>query len=375
MTARTLRILHLTEAFGGGVFTSLTRLASALSARGHEVHLAYSRRAETPDDVASHVAPPVALHELRLARSIDPMADLRGLVAMRRLIRCIDPDILHLHSSKAGVLGRVVARLMRRVETTFYSPRGLSFLQQDHSRPARRLYRIIERGGALLGGTIVACSASERELIAREVRPSRLVLVENAVDVEAIPRHRPNRGAPLLVGIVGRVTYARNVSLFAEMAKRFGPLGARFVWVGGGDAPDTMELERAGVRVTGWMPRPDALALLAGFDIYLHPSRWEGMPIALIEAQVCGVPAVATDVVGNRDVIVDGETGFLGVDADSVASALARLIGDVRLRERMGIRARELALPRFNLDRLVGDLESLYRQAMDAGDAERTLPR
>jgi glycosyltransferase involved in cell wall biosynthesis len=317
----------------------------------------------------------VALHELRLARSIDPIADLRGLVAVHRLIAGIGPDIVHLHSSKAGVLGRVVARLMGRAGTTFYSPRGLSFLQQDQSRVARGLYRMIERAGTLLGGTIVACSASEREIIAREMRPARLALVENAVDVETIPLRHSNAGDALVVGIAGRVTYARNARLFANMAQRFGASGVRFVWVGGGAAPETMELERSGVTVTGWMSRHDALAALSTFDIYLHPSRWEGMPIALIEAQVCGLPAVATDVVGNRDVIVDGETGFLCVDADSMANALGRLIGDAALRERMGARARELALPRFNLDRLVGELEMLYRHAVAARDVRQAQSR
>jgi glycosyltransferase involved in cell wall biosynthesis len=98
-------------------------------------------------------------------------------------------------------------------------------------------------------------------------------------------------------------------------------------------------------------------------DIYLHPSRWEGMPVALIEARVCGLPAVATDVVGNRDVVVHGETGFLCRSTDEMAEALARLVHEPALRRRLGANARERALPRFNLDRLVDELEALYQRA------------
>jgi glycosyltransferase involved in cell wall biosynthesis len=87
------------------------------------------------------------------------------------------------------------------------------------------------------------------------------------------------------------------------------------------------------------------------------------MPEALIEAQVCGLPAVATDVVGNRDVVAHGETGFLCRSADEMASSLARLVHDPALRLRLGARARERALPRFNLDRLVDVLETLYMRA------------
>jgi glycosyltransferase involved in cell wall biosynthesis len=369
MTPKPLRILQLTEAFGGGVFTSLTRLSSGLARRGHEVHLAYSRRAETPADVASHVVPAVQLHEIRLSRSVDLIADLRGWLALRRLIGSIDPDILHLHSSKAGVLGRLVARLSGRHASTFYSPRGLSFLQEDHSERARRLYAVIERASARLGGTIVACSASERDLIEGTITSRRVALVENAVDVEAVLPRRSRQDRNVNVGIVGRITYARNADLFAELSRRFGGPEVRFLWIGGGDESAKGMLTRAGVNVTGWMARADALAAMRDLDIYLHPSRWEGMPVALIEAQVCGLPAVATDVVGNRDVVVDGQTGFLCRSPDEMATALERLVREPQLREQMGARARALALPRFNLDRLVGDMEALYMSSLARSDS------
>lgn len=92
-----MRILHVTEAFCGGVFTSLTRLSSGLAARGHDVHLAFARRPETPTDVASYVHASVTLHELPLVRAISPIADLRGVFAVRRLVRRLRPDIVHLH--------------------------------------------------------------------------------------------------------------------------------------------------------------------------------------------------------------------------------------------------------------------------------------
>jgi hypothetical protein len=104
-----MRILHVTEAFCGGVFTSLTRLSSGLARRGHAVHLAFARRPETPADVAAYVDPAVVLHELPLVRSISPVADLRGVFAVRRLLNELRPDIVHFHSSKAGVLGRAAA--------------------------------------------------------------------------------------------------------------------------------------------------------------------------------------------------------------------------------------------------------------------------
>jgi len=361
---RPLRILQLTEAFGGGIFTSLTRLATVLAQRGHEVHLAYSRRDQTPDDVAAHVSAGVVLHELAMGRAIDPRADWRGFVTVRRLLATLEPDIVHLHSSKAGVLGRAAARAAGLAARTFYSPRGLSFLQEDHSLLARAAFQAIEWTATRLGGTVVACSASERALIDSRLHPRHVALVENAVDVDAIPVHVPRIDGKVVIGIVGRITYARNADLFAALARRFAAPGVEFRWIGGGEAAERAALEQAGVEVTGWMSRHDALAAMASLDIYLHPSRWEGMPVALIESQVAGLPAVATDVVGNRDVILPGITGYLGHDLETMAAPIARLLHDRDLRARMGARARAEALPRFNLDRLGDDLERLYAAAL-----------
>lgn len=360
-----LRVLQLTEAFGGGVVASVTRLSSGLAARGHEVHLAFARRQETPRDVAALVHPAVRLHELPLVRSISPVSDARGFLLVRRLLRSLDPDVVHLHSSKAGVLGRMAAWSLRRSGRVFYSPRGLAFLQEDYSRHARALFARLEWGMARLGGTVVACSRSEAELLLTRVRAPRVVLIENAVDVAAVPEHRPSDDGLVRIGIAGRITYARNSELFATVARANAAPGVSFRWIGGGSPDDEARLVRAGVEVTGWMHGNDAVRALSELDIYLHLSRWEGMPIALIESQVAGLPAVATDIIGNRDVVTHGETGFLHAQFEDISRSLALLTNDPALRRRMGRRARELALRRFDVARMVDEYEALYRGATE----------
>lgn len=358
--SRRLSILHVTESFTGGVFASVTGLVNGLAERGHDVHLAFARRAETPTDVADHVHPSVSLYELDLVRSIDLRADWRGLGAIRNLLRRIEPDIVHLHSSKAGVLGRIAARLRGCAHKTFYSPRGLSFLQEDHSPRRRKLYEKIEWAVAQLGGTVVACSSSELELVRTRIRPRRCSLVENAVNVGIVVPRTPRADGRLRVGVVARVAFHKNPPLFARLARGVAAPNVDFIWIGGGEAAGAAMLAEAGVRVTGWLPRKDVMREIAALDIYLHPTLWEGMPIALIEAQVCGLPAVVRDAPGNRDVVVHGETGYVGRDYDELAAHLARLLGDATLRARMGARAREIGLARFNLPRAVDELELLY---------------
>lgn len=358
-----LRILQISETNVGGTFTSVTRLSNGLASRGHEVHLAVSCLRDTSIDVRSYLSPAVVLHELQLVRQINPRRDFAGFLAIRRLIRELTPDIVHLHSSKAGVLGRAAAWSTGDAARMFYSPRGLAFLQEDSSPRARNLFRMIEWAFSKLGGTVVACSASEEALVRDHIRPRRIALVENAVDTAFVPRHQERTDGLVRVGIAGRITHARNPTLFAELARRHAGPQTRFVWVGGGEEDDARRLAAAGVEVTGWKTRADALVEMSRLDVYLHPSLWEGMPIALIEAQTAGLPAVATDIIGNRDVIREGETGFLRADVAGLDEALGRLIADRGLRERMGASARARALARFDVGRMVDEYERLYASA------------
>lgn len=359
-----MKILQMCESFGGGNFSSVTQICNGLAARGFTVHLAFSRRAETPPDLAACVHPAVVMHELRMTRQINPLKDARSLLETLALMRRVKPDIVHLHSSKAGFIGRVAALLLARSRAVFYSPRGLSFLQQDVSGTKRRAYLALERMASHLGGTVVACSRGELEQVRDNLPASRAVLIENAVDVTLIPPKAAHEEPAVRIGTAGRVTAARNPRLFAAIARRLRAPGVQFVWIGGGDAEDARRLEDAGVIVTGWLARAQALEHLSALDIYLQTSLWEGMPVSVIEAQVAGIPAVVTDILGNRDVVRDGETGYVCASEARLVERLEELIGSDEARARMGARSRELSILRFGLDRLLDELLAAYRAAL-----------
>ena len=112
--------------------------------------------------------------------------------------------------------------------------------------------------------------------------------------------------------------------------------------------------------IAGWLPRAGVYAELAMVDIFVLPSLWEGMPLALIEAQVAGLPAVVSNVVGNRDVVIDGETGFVCDSDQEFITKTRLLIDDADLRLKMGQAAREMAAKRFSVERMHREMMAVY---------------
>ncbi|MBR8123356.1 glycosyltransferase [Burkholderia multivorans] len=369
------KIVHIAEAFGGGVLSMLTQLANHAAAAGIDVTVLHAIRAETPSDFPSLFRPDVKLVYVDMAREVDVKHDLRSLRALVAHLRRYDPKVIHLHSSKAGVLGRVAARIATPHAAVFYSPHGLSYLRRDVSRMKQYAYLGFEQIAARIGGTVVACSASELGEIKQRVRARSAVLVENGVDVTAIPQRRPRDDGKIVVGMSGRASFQKNHEAFARLAQKLQHADVEFLWIGGNAAEIPDPAERRAVVCSGWVTRARALELTSGMSIYVQTSRWEGMPVALIEAQIAGIPAVVTDVIGNRDVVIHGVTGYVASSEDDMAAYVAKLRDDRQLREQMGTAARTLAMQRFSMSEIFRQWHALYGLNTDKTDGVRVDTR
>lgn len=350
-------IVHVVESFGAGTLAMVSAIANRQVQAGHVVTVIHSLREETPANWRALFDARIGFVQLPMGRAIKPGADWR---AGRRLVaelKRIRPDIVHLHSSKAGALGRI-ASVFYRGPRWFFSPHGLSFLQRAEGRLKNTVFLLIEKLLARIPVTFIACSPSEAEQI-RVNLTERVVVVNNAVDLAAIPAATGNDSI-VRIGTVGRVALARNPELFASIAEALRQEGIEFVWIGGGDESGEQALQQAGVRLTGWVDRAEALRQLATLDIYIQTSRWEGLPVAVIEAMAAGLPVVATNVVGNRDLVKNGENGWLANDRDDFLARLVPLIESRAERQRLGAQAREFAQARYSLDTMMESLDRVY---------------
>ncbi|MDE2290586.1 MAG: glycosyltransferase, partial [Elusimicrobia bacterium] len=302
-----------------------------------------------------------------MTREIHPALDLAALRSLMRLFAERRPHVVHAHSSKAGILARLAARAAR-VPRVLYSPRGYGFLMEDRTALSRALYRWAERAASRIG-VVAAVSASEAELARRVAWAREVVVVPDAYLGPTPPPPRPHAG--LVVAAAGRLTFARRPEAFVRLARALrGRGGVRLVWVGDGELRGAFEDERRALGVetalelTGWLSPAEVSEALSCADVFVHFSRWEGLPNAVLEAMAHGLPVVASDVPGNRDLVADGRTGLLAEDEAALAERVGRLLDDPALRARLGAAGRERVAAEHSLERLAGRLADLYRAGL-----------
>jgi glycosyltransferase involved in cell wall biosynthesis len=307
------------------------------------------------------------------ARKMDVRSAAVLFREVRRSVREYEPAVVHLHSSFAGAVGRLAMQSIRSINKTFYSPHGFAFLRKDVSATRRKFFALVERCLHLVGGTMVLVSQSERQAAFKALSPHRLYVLENAVDVSALPE-TPERGEHIMVGTAGRVTYAKAPWKFAALADSLAG-SADFIWVGGGIEQEVGAwLSTEVVNVTGWQSEEDAVRYIASLDIYVSTSLWEGMPLAVLQAQALGIPCVVSNCVGNIDIVQHGETGYIASTEAQLRSYIVELIEDKALRERLGARAKDYARERFNSQNLGPKSFDLYWSVQEKTKAGNGVP-
>ena len=371
MSSRPRILLLVTLAETGGAQTYVGALTSGLVDR-FDVTVAAYGAGPVRDAARAAGARFIPLRHVR--RSVSPR-DLIGLVELVRLMRRARPHIVHASSSKAGVLGRIAARLAG-VPIRAYTVHGWAFSAYGGARSSW-LYRVAERTVRPLTTVTICVSESEREAgIAAGVCNARTtVVIHTGIDPTSRPLAQPAAAGMPTIASVGRLQAPKDaISLLRALALLDGEFRAALIG-GGPDLPAAeAELRRLGLAevVTLSGERDDVPTILASSHIFVLSSRSEALPVSILEAMAAGLPVVATRVGGVPELVVDGETGLLvpPVDPRALALALQRLVDDPELRARLGAAGRARVEQHFRLDSFLEAHLGLYRRAL----AERRLP-
>ena len=356
-----MKITHIVEASATGTLAMTTLLANAQVRQGVSVDVIYSRREETPVNIEGQFDPSIKLIQIQMCYAVEKFKSI-GLI--REELRRTAPDVVFMHSSFAGFLGRLAGLLILPNTRFFYIPHCISFMREDVNRLKKLFFIGFEWIGALKQSTYLACSRSEQILISACIPFRECVLVENAVEDLPAPNN-PSDGV-LLAGTasivtVGQIRLQKGPIEFANIAlqiKRKMP-NLIFRWVGDGEDDARQALVDAGIEVTGWVSKADVLDYLRSSTVYLSASRWEGMPVSLIEANYAKLPVVAAACSGNVDVVRHGETGWLFHSESEAASQVLSALADPVGTEKIIQQAYNEAQKRFGLERYVSDMRDL----------------
>ena len=316
-----------------------------------------------------------------LVRRVAPSNDWRALNELTRLFRERTYHIVHTHTSKAGLLGRIAAR-RAGVPAVVHTPHGHVF-DGYFAKPVTRLFIACERYAARRTDSLIALTQRDLEehLAQRIGFPEQWTAVFSGIDFgpfeEARQRRETTRAAfgirtdEILIGGVGRLEHVKGFTYFVEAAKLVAEAlpEVRFVHAGDGSlAPALREQARPlGPRFAFLGLRNDIPELMAALDVLVLPSLNEGMGRVLLEAAAAETPVVASYVGGVPDIVRDGETGYLVPPAEprAIAEKVLVLARNAAARHRMGALARERVVPHYSLEQMVERIEALYGTLID----------
>lgn len=378
-------LMVITEADLGGAQRHVLDISRHFIGKGHQVVVAVGGDHRELLDAAAQLSPAVPTLRVRaLTREIHPTRDIRALVQLIRIIRTIKPDVVHCHSSKAGVIGSIAGRLAGA--TVVYTAHGFAF-REDRSRWVRWLYRVIERIATWFRHRVIAVSRSDAEVaVAHGVVPAqKMTTIHNGIDTtiadtmltrdDARTELSAWCGVPLynkkIVVSIANLYSAKNIPLLLrafEFVVRREP-EARLMVIGDGEERPACEriiaatpaLQRT-VFLVG--KRQSAARMLRGADVLALSSTKEGLPYVILEAKLAGVPIVATRVGGVPEF---GEDHDLRLVVPHSPEMLAEQIVHV-LRD--GASASRPLPVRFTLDGMAAQIERLYEELLQV---RRTL--
>jgi glycosyltransferase involved in cell wall biosynthesis len=374
----------------GGPALHVAYLSSGLRERGYDTTLVAGSLAvgeESMADVAEHLGVSIVTVP-DLHREISPLRDLRAVYHVAGLIRELRPQILHTHTAKAGTIGRLAAVLAGDAAPPIVVHTFHGHVLRGYFGPLRsNLFRLLERWLARRTTALVAVSPEVRDdLVALGVAPAeKFTVVRLGIELqervgsldgdgEGLETRRLLGIAPdrFVVGWIGRMTAVKRTDDVLLAVRRLRDRGVDAVLCMVGDGPDRETAERRArqlgiVRDSLFLGyQEDVAPYYAAFDALILPSANEGTPVSVIEALAGGRPVVATEVGGVPDVVRDGVDGFLVEpgDVDAMADRLAQLAADADLRRRMGAAGSASVRERYSVERLLGDVDALYRSLL-----------
>lgn len=358
-------VIHVIESFSGGsldVVRALTGIKQ-IDAQPVRHKVIHGWRVDSPSDPHAGFDATVELIAWpHVTREIRPVKDLCALVSLVKILKGQPAGaVLHLHSSKAGFLGRLAVMMPGCQFSTVYTSHGVAMLRQDIGESKKRLYARLERLAACQGGKVIACSGLEQQVFAAAGVKAKII----ANGVQDFPGLSEFTKLHRIVA-VGRLTEAKDPHFFVQLANAAQQEGLEleFVWVGDGHLAPVLQDQP--VRLTGWLAQAQVIEQFRQAQLLVSTSLWEGLSLAALQAMGAGVPLLIRRGTGNNDLLT--QEGFaLGFDAPTEAmNHIKVLLANPEKLRSMGQRARAAFLQHYTIEAMQQNYVAVYRQVLAA---------
>lgn len=370
-----IKILYILEATSGGTQKHVVDIAKRIDKSEFQIDIVYSifrnkHFIEESDSIFNK------MYGLPIKRGA-ALSDVKYILKIHKIIKQNNYDIIHCHSTKAGFVGRL-ASLISRHPNVIYSPHGFMFCD-TRIKSRRLLYLKLEKYLGYITKKLIAVSGSERDLALQHniVPNKKIITLYNSIDPadfsdytykNQIQEKLENANSEIILGTVGRLYYQKDPITLIKSFKLVNDKFPNTKLIIVGDGP----LEQECIQLINKLNLKDKINLVGSqknskafykmFDIFILSSHYEGMPYSLLEAMSMGIPAVGTDVIGIKDLIIHGETGFLVREGDQgeLANAVIKLIENPETLSFFSVNAKNRASKDFNFEEGIKNYESFY---------------
>jgi len=353
-------IVHVVEPFAAGVGVFVKYLTETMPEDRHLIIHGERKEVMPVEEVKKTFSNPnVKFIRWRSAqRSINIYKDFLALGELYTILRRLKSkgllESVHLHSSKSGLLGRIVCKMLG-IKNVFYTPNGAPFLSGKNYF-SRFIYRQVEKWASLLGGTVVCCSSSElnayRQLGIDATYINNGIKLENRTKID-----KAGKSEKFRIITTGRIIAQKNPFLFNSIATYFNEFDQfEFIWAGDGE--DRKILTAKNIIVTGWLNQAETKRLVSGSNIYLSTALYEGLSFGVLEALTLNKPVLLSYCVGNMDVVKNGINGDLFKTQTEAILKIIQYHNNRDMLSVMGEFSKSICETEFNVE----DNFSVYRQ-------------
>ncbi|TNG95286.1 glycosyltransferase family 4 protein [Pasteurellaceae bacterium USgator11] len=352
----------------GGANVHLLDLAEGMQNKGHQVTILIGGTGIVVEKAKERNLECIIVKNL--VREINLIKDFKCYFEIKKHLLILRPDIVHLHSSKAGILGRLAS--WRLGLAYIFTAHGWAFTDGVAQRTAM-FYRFIEKSMAKLGGKIITVSEYDRNLALKHGvgKPEQLITIHNGISTDRRIIKMPHNDKIIRLIMVARFDIPKNYTDLVAALAKVKDLDWQVEFVGDGVLLNMVKQQAKSLflddKIIFSGQCHDVEKRLVNADIFLLISNWEGLPLTILEAMAKGLPIIASDVGGIKEAVWDGKNGYLipRGDINCLADKLNILIGNKMLRDRMGYAGKDIFESHFTYELMLTKTLEIYKSVIN----------